>query len=115
MIDESLATKLYDLVSENAVKLGFDMPFSKSVFQDSFYNSEAFSPLDYVDYENKDYLEVLYLKLLKRPPEAGVFNNWSERLSLPKDEFQKFAFNNIFNSTERKMKGSVVKNNIFEN
>lgn len=113
-----LCRKIYDIVEDNLLKAGEKMAFGKFSFcsQMKKKNRDSFDLFDIsnLHLDRKEFVEICYLVLLNRLPEEQAFINWSNLEFESNEEFQKVCFNSISNSAERKLKGTIVKNNYFE-
>lgn len=110
-------SKIYEIVTGELEKNNKEFMFSE---QSYLYMSECSPDIinvpDIIKYSsNKEFLEIAYIAFLQRPIDEKAYQNWSQRFSLPSEQFRRDVIMTLVTSREFENTGVSVTNNIIYN
>lgn len=106
---------IYDITCKNLENSGNKARFSKEAFEFAALCSPFETDILKLceTPENSVFLEKAYLAILQRPIDDIALENWQQRLSMPKHEFQQLVITSLLTSQEAVNCNVRIKNNIF--
>lgn len=106
---------IYDITCKNLENFSQQPRFSKEIFEFaaicSPFETDILKLCETT--ENSVFLHKAYLAILQRPIDDTALENWEQRLSLPKYEFQQLVITSLVTSQESMNCRVKIKNNIF--
>lgn len=96
MDEPNIYARLYDVVAENLGSAGKAFGYEKSTFLcDVEGHPRAIVVSKYMHLSNSEFFQAVFVSAFKRLPEEEEIAPWKERMSLPKEEFQKLVLRMI--------------------
>lgn len=96
----NLYAKLYDVVAENLQHANEDFGYEKTTFlYDVGSAPKEIDVAKYLELENAQFLQAVFVAAYKRLPEGEEVQKWSEQVEMPKEQFQAAFLKYIANSS----------------
>lgn len=96
----SVYQAVYDIVAENLEATGYKPEYKKSTFLcDVEMHPQRIDISRFLELDNCDFQEAVYVTVLKRLPDAKTAAFWREREDRPKEEFQRAVLEDIAHSS----------------